>query len=436
LIWAVFAFGNIFHRGHTLGGFMQLPKYSIGVGDRFARQGVAQLRALVKARAAGAAVAPVWNKSHREHTIVGTRPEDVRAEADAAVRDLNWTDPYFVDADHIGLAQVERFAASSDFFTIDVAESIGRRAADDELAAFVRRHSRYLGILEVAGAAAPLPIDQATIERAASKFLLAVHEADNVFRRIADLKAGRGFVVEISMDETDQPQTPVELLFILAAAAERRIPVQTIAPRLVGRFNKGVDYVGDVAQFAREFNDHLAVVAFAIKEFGLPENLKLSIHSGSDKFSIYGPVREALRRFGAGVHLKTAGTTWLEEITGLAAAGGDGLALTKEIYRSAHARREELCGPYASVVDIHPARLASPDEVDGWDAEALVSAIRHDDLCPAYNPDMRQLLHVGYKLAAEMGRRWLDALEKHVDVVGRNVTENLFDRHVTPLFLG
>src|SRR5437660_12811486 len=119
------------------------------------------------------------------------------------------------------------------------------------------------------------------------------------------------------MDEPDSPQTPPELLVILAAIADEKIPIQTIAPKFTGRFNKGVDYVGDVVQFEKEFSEDLAVIAFAIKQYGLPGNLKLSVHSGSDKFSIYGPIRRSLKKFGAGVHVKTAGTTWLEELTGL-----------------------------------------------------------------------------------------------------------------------
>jgi len=111
------------------------------------------------------------------------------------------------------------------------------------------------------------------------------------------------------MDETDQPQKPVEMLFILAAIADEGVPARTIAPKFTGRFNKGVDYVGDVSQFAKEFEEDLAVVAFAVKEFGLPEDLKFSIHSGSDKFSIYQPMKKAMKKFNAGLHIKTAGTT-------------------------------------------------------------------------------------------------------------------------------
>ena len=101
------------------------------------------------------------------------------------------------------------------------------------------------------------------------------------------------------MDETDRAQSPVELLIILAAIADEGIPVQTIAPKFSGRFNKGVDYVGDVAQFEREFALDIAAIAYAVKQFGLPANLKLSVHSGSDKFSIYPAIHachQALRR--------------------------------------------------------------------------------------------------------------------------------------------
>ena len=98
------------------------------------------------------------------------------------------------------------------------------------------------------------------------------------------------------MDETDAAQTPAELLIILAAIADEGIPVQTIAPKFTGRFNKGVDYVGDVAQFRREMALDVAAIAWAVSHFGLPKNLKLSIHSGSDKFSIYPAIYETTKK--------------------------------------------------------------------------------------------------------------------------------------------
>jgi hypothetical protein len=225
------------------------------------------------------------------------------------------------------------------------------------------------------------------------------------------------------------------LLVILAAIADEGIPIQTIAPKFTGRFNKGVDYVGDVAQFEREFNDDIAVIAFAVKQYGLPANLKLSVHSGSDKFSIYAPIRRALARTGAGLHLKTAGTTWLEEVIGLAEAGGDGLVIAKEIYAQALEHTDELCAPYATVIDIDRAKLPSAKLVNGWTSAEFVAALRHDPRNPAFNPHLRQLLHVGYKIAAHMKERYLNALEKHEAVVARNVTENLYERHLKPLFV-
>jgi hypothetical protein len=237
------------------------------------------------------------------------------------------------------------------------------------------------------------------------------------------------------MDETPDPQTPVELLFILAAIAEEGIPVHTVAPKFTGRFNKGVDYVGEVRTFIREFEQDLAVVAFAAREFGMSPGLKLSVHSGSDKFALYGPIRESLKKFDAGLHLKTAGTTWLEEVIGLAEAGEDGLEIAKDIYRLALSRSAELCGPYASVIDIDPQKLPDPGQVEGWDGKRFASALRHDRTRPEYSPDFRQLIHVAYRIAAEMDGRYLNALEKHAGVIGKNVTENLYERHLKRVFL-
>ena len=414
---------------------MTLEKYSMGVGDRFARQARAQLCACMQAAKEGVDVIPVWNKSNREHQIIGSTPASVRAAADAAVKALGWTRPYHVDADHIRVDTVDGFIPCSDFFTIDVADWIGKPAAAEAVKALVDRHPELVGRHAIAGIEAPVETTRAEVEQMAAKYLLAVQEAGRTYRHIAQAKGEGRFITEVSLDETDSPQTPTELLLILAALADEGIPVQTIAPKFTGRFNKGVDYVGDVAQFEKEFNADLAVIAHAVKQYGLPANLKLSVHSGSDKFSLYGPIRRALARFQAGVHVKTAGTTWLEEVIGLAEADGLGLALAKEIYAGALAQAEELCRPYATVIDIDPRRLLSAEAVNGWSAGEFVAAVRHEQQNKAFNPHMRQLLHVGYKIAAKMGNRYLDALAACEVTVSKNVTENLYRRHLKPLFL-
>jgi len=412
---------------------MKLEKYSFGMGDRFYHQGAAQLQAIVNAKDAGIDIIPVWNKSNREHEIVGTEPDSLRTEADDAVRKLGWVGNYHVDADHITLNTVDRFLYCSDFFTIDVGESIGEAASDSDIDSFVTRHGKYIGNLNIPGAGT-YEVTRTDLEGVARTFLKAVQTAGVIYRHIVE-KRGDDFIPEVSLDETENPQTPLELFFILAAIADEGIPAQTIAPKFTGRFNKGVDYVGDVVQFEKEFNDDLATIAFAISEFGLPDNLKLSIHSGSDKFSIYGPIREALRRTGAGVHVKTAGTTWLEELIGLAEAGGEGLVIAKEVYAKSLEHRDALCKPYATVIDIDAAQLPSAETVNGWSGEEYARALRHNQADPLYNLHLRQLLHVGYKVAAQMGERYYGALKKFEPDVARNVTENLWERHIKILFM-
>lgn len=414
---------------------IKIEKYTLGVGDRFAHQARAQLRACQLAAESGVEIIPVWNKSNREHMIVGSEPTSVRVAADAAVKAAGWKKSYYVDADHINLDTVDRFITASDFYTLDVAHFIGKAAKSEDIQAFVARHPELIGELKVTGIAEPLNITKEYVAEVAAKYLFAVQQAGQIYRHILKDKKG-DFITEVSMDETDAPQTPPELLIILAAVADEKIPIQTVAPKFTGRFNKGVDYVGNVKQFAREFEDDLAVIAFAIRKYGLPETLKLSVHSGSDKFSIYGPIREALKKTGAGVHLKTAGTTWLEELIGLAEAGPEGLQLAKEVYAKAFADKEALCEPYASVIDIDYAKLPSPEEVQNWTATQYTGALRHDQKNPNFNANVRQLLHVGYKVAAKKGDRYLNMLKQCEESISRNVTENLFDRHVKPLFLG
>ncbi|MDD2706400.1 MAG: tagaturonate epimerase family protein [Verrucomicrobiae bacterium] len=415
---------------------MKIEKFSMGVGDRFGRQAKAQLCALSMACEQGSVVVPVWNKSNREHTLIGTKPAQTRQSADAAVKAAGWKHSYYLDADHINLKNVDGFLAACDFFTLDVADFIGMAPAEQDLRQFVDAQQGLAGTVKVKGIDQPLQISKSQLESIGRKYLTAVKEAAKTYRHIEKAKGADCFVTEVSMDESEHPQTPVELLVILAALAKEGVPAQTIAPKFTGRFNKGVDYVGDVKQFAKEFEEDLAVLAHAVSEFKLPSSLKLSVHSGSDKFSLYPIMRSAMKKFDAGVHLKTAGTTWLEEVVGLAMAGGDGLKLAAEIYELAYGRREELSKPYATVIDINPAKLPAPAEVKGWSSVQFVAALQHNQKCPGFNPHLRQLVHVSFKIAAEMGKRYDDALQKHEAVIARNVTENLFDRHIRPLFLG
>jgi len=414
---------------------MKIEKFTFGVGDRFAHQAKAQLRAFQMAAERGIDITPVWNKSNREHLIVGSEPSSVEAAAAIAIRESGWNKPWHVDADHINLDTVDRFIAPSDFYTLDVAHFIGKPAPDADIQAFVARHPELVGTLAIPGVDKPISSTPAYVAEVASKYLAAVKAAGAIYRHIVAKKGVENFITEVSIDETDSPQTPPELLIILAAIADEKIPIQTIAPKFTGRFNKGVDYVGDTAQFAIEFSDDLAVIAYAIEKYHLPETLKLSVHSGSDKFSIYGAIRDAIRRTGAGLHLKTAGTTWLEELIGLAEAGSEGLALAKEVYAEAFAHKEELCEPYAAVIDIDYAKLPAPEVVKGWTAEQYTDALRHVQKNPNFNPNVRQLLHVGYKVAAKMGDRYLNMLRRSEESISRNVTQNIFDRHIKPLFL-
>ena len=378
---------------------MTIGKYSFGVGDRFAHEGINQLKALIEAEERfGVHFVPVWNKSNREHQIVGTEPAETRAEADAAVKALNYKGQYFVDADHINLNNVDRFIDSSDFFTIDVADYIGKSGSMEE------------------------------------RFLPAIKEAGRIYRHIAEKKGADNFVTEVSMDEVDEAQTPEELRYILREIAKEGIPVQTIAPKFTGRFNKGVDYRGDLARFEREFEQDLMVIDEAVREYGLPANLKLSIHSGSDKFSIYPIMGRLIRKHDKGIHIKTAGTTWLEENIGLAVADPAALELAKKIYVNALGRMAELTVPYATVIDVDVTKLPTPEEVAKWDADTYARTMRHNQEDPLYNPSFRQLIHVSYKIAAELAEEFLPALEKHTDVIGEQITANLCDRHIARLF--
>ena len=412
----------------------KLPRFTIGTGDRFGHQGTAQLTAIRDAFDQGIPVYPVWNKSNREHTLVGTVPQSLRDEADQAVANLGWARPYFVDADHIGLQTVDAFLPYCDFFTIDIADFSGHRAPEEKIREFVARHENLIGSHRLPNLDFPVVIERGDMEKTAAKFLLAIAEAGRIHRHIDSAKPDGNFAIEVSVDETDLPQSPAELLGILAMLADEKIPTQTIAPKFTGSFNKGVDYVGDLLAFEHEFDADLAIVAHAVQIFGLPETLKLSVHSGSDKFSLYPVIRRLVQKHSAGLHLKTAGTTWLEEVAGLAESGGEGLAIAKEIYTTALPKAVELIKPYAPVVDIDTVTLPTAAEVAGWTSKDFVERLEHNQSSPLYNPQFRQFLHVSFRVAADMGSLFTDALKANADAISRRVRSNLLHKHILAVF--
>ena len=173
---------------------LTIEKFSLGVGDRFAHQARPQLRACMMAADQGADVVPVWNKSNREHNIIGSEPASVRAAAEQAVKELGWSKPFHVDADHINLTTVDRFLGASDFYTLDVADAIGKAADAASVDAFVNRHPELGARTETAAIA--------------GKYLFAVQEAGRIYRHIKDAKGEGNFITEVSMDETDCPPDP------------------------------------------------------------------------------------------------------------------------------------------------------------------------------------------------------------------------------------
>lgn len=412
-----------------------LGKYSLGMGDRFGHQGHAQLKAITEAAKNGVAITPVWNKSNREHMIIGTQPQDVRKEADAVTRAAGFREPYFVDADHINLDTVDRFIPSSDFFTIDLASYIGKRADDSKIGSFLERAEKYADRVEIPGIRKAIKCSADHLTNIAEKYLFAVGKAGEIYRKIEKSKGTGNFITEVSMDEVAAPQTPLELFFILLMLGEEKVPVQTIAPKFSGRFNKGVDYVGDPAQFELEFEEDLMVISHAVREFRLPPELKISIHSGSDKFALYPLIGSILKKHDKGVHLKTAGTTWLEEIIGLAEADGEALDFAKSVYIQAIEKIDELCAPYADVIDINKSLLPSAGEVRAWNSRKFAASLRHDQSNSDYNPNMRQLIHVAYKLAANEMDRFTKLLNKHEELVSRCVFDNMYSRHIKRIFL-
>ncbi len=417
-----------------IGEEVKLEKYSIGIGDRFGKECAPQLEAVQLARQNGVELVPVWNKSNREHSIIGSNPSNTQQIIQSAVSEFKWKNSFYIDADHINLKSVDHFLDYSNFFTLDVGEFINKRASDEEITSFLKNISSFKGKVEIPGSKKMYDVDDSLLTMIAEKYLAAIKEAGKIYRHILSKKPDNNFVIEVSFDEVDEAQSPIDIFFILAAVAQEKIPIQTIAPKFVGKFLKGIDYIGNLSEFEQEFEEIILIIEQSKKIFDLPQNLKLSVHSGSDKFSIYPIINKIIKKHNTGIHVKTAGTTWLEELIGLALSGTRGLSLVKEIYTEGYQRYDELLQPYLHSVEIQKDKLPTPNEVKSWNQEKLIAALRHEPNSKTLDVNLRQLLHISFRIAAEKGKIYYDVMEEARTSINKCVTENLFERHIKQLF--
>jgi hypothetical protein len=354
-------------------------KPSFGFGDRLGLATPGHIAAVCTAAAGNAAIAPIFaQQSVRENGRLGRTPQEVLDCAMWAVFACGWQAPWGADADHLKTkADVEPFVrAGYSFFTVDPGEHVDNTSG--------------------------LP---------AVKYGQAIELAAGIYHHLVDLFAEAAFDFEVSIDETDLPTTPAEHAYIAAELARRGVRFTSLAPRFTGSFEKGVDYIGSLAELDGELAQHAAVASAAAAEAGQAQAgpYKISLHSGSDKFSVYPLLA---RHFGSCVHVKTAGTSYLEALRVLASLEPD---LFRQVYHLSRARFETDRASYHI-----SARLEqTPDTVEDADLPGLLD-----------NFHVRELLHVTFGSALVQYRRQLrEALLRH-ETAYHTALQAHFRRHL------
>jgi hypothetical protein len=401
---------------------------SAGFGDRLGLATPGHVRAL---RAAGGGLAPIFaQQSIREIERTGRSPKEVLDDATWGVFAEGWQEGFGADADHLKTPHdVDAWvAAGYSFFTFDPGEYVDdgadaagasalRAAFDDlpwqdleDLPADLKR--RYLAsAFEAEGH--EVRFDDVSLARAVVKYGAAVAHVARLYRHLQTTMGQEDFEVEVSVDETERPTTHAQHAYI--ATELRRLGVRwvSLAPRYVGRFEKGVDYMGDVAGFEEDIEVH-AAIARTVSPDG---PYKLSLHSGSDKFSIYPAFVRQTRGLA---HLKTAGTSYLEALRTVAALDPD---LFREIYDFSRGRYEEDRASYH--VSAQTDRV--PDTVGDAELPALLEQF-----------DAREILHVTFGSVLKEARfrdRLMRLLAEHPGYYAAGL-EKHFLRHLEPFANG
>jgi hypothetical protein len=403
---------------------------SAGFGDRL---GLATPGHLMALRAAGGGLAPIFaQQSIREMERTGRSPQEVLDDATWGVFAEGWQEGFGADADHLKSAEdIDAcVAAGYTFFTFDPGEYVddGAEASGasalrtaleglpwqglEDLPADLKR--RYLDrAFQTEGH--EIRFDDLSLARATVKYGAAVAHVARLYRHLQAAMGERDFEVEVSVDETESPTTHAQHIYI--AMELRRLGVKwvSLAPRYVGRFEKGVDYMGDVASFEEDIEAH-ASIARTISPDG---PYKLSLHSGSDKFSIYPAFARRTRGLA---HLKTAGTSYLEALRTVAALDP---GLFREIYDFSRGRYEEDRASYHVSASLE--RAVQPKDMPDGELPALLEQF-----------DAREILHVTFGAVLKEARfrdRLLGLLREHPDHYAADL-EKHFLRHLEPFANG
>lgn len=394
---------------------------SFGFGDRI---GLATPGHVAAMRAVGGSIAPIYaQQSVRENTRIGRTPQQVMDDAAWGVFQTDWREPWGADADHVKeVAHVAPFvAAGYTFYTIDPSDHVDNAAQTDSLATLRQKaeqapwsilETEYSALQEryctapIGLAGETIRFDEETLLRALGKYGKAVAHTLVLTQEIQRQLGNRTFDLEMSVDETDTPTSAHEHFFIANELLQRGVPVVSLAPRFVGKFQKGVDYMGDLAEFEAELGKHVAIM----QHFG---QYKLSVHTGSDKFSIYGIVH---RQAGGFVHVKTAGTSYLEALRVLTQVNP---ALFRRILTLGHERFAKDRKSY--FLDCQPEQVPPSEALRDAELPALLDQF-----------DARQLLHVTFGSALDEYGTKLKAVLAANEQIYEDVLVAHFRRHLAP----
>ena len=377
---------------------------SFGFGDRL---GLATPGHIAAVR--GTKFAPIFaQQSVRENLRTGRSPRQVLEDARRAVEAAGWHAPWGADADHLkSVDDLPPFIeAGYTFFTVDPGEYVDN-AADTYLLAKLQEKTRIADMdrlsacyLHPDGKQPWGEFDLESLLRAEVKYGRAIRHAAGMNHRLCQMK--ETFDFELSVDETDAPTTPLEHFFIASELTQIGVHFTSLAPRFIGRFEKGVDYLGDLAGLEVELARHAAVMA----HFG---TYKLSLHSGSDKFSVYPLIAQL---WGERLHVKTAGTSYLEALRLLAFTEP---ALFERIWRLAQDSYalERASYHVSTQLEMVPARLALPDLLDDFHAREILH-VTFGSALAQFGPQIMAALK---RLAEEYRAGLQKHFRKHLDLL-------------------
>lgn len=412
---------------------LALGKYSIGFNNSITHPEIAQLAAIQLATNNGIQITPVWNKTYTEHLQTKSTAAEFQNYIEESRKQANWKADYFIDSENITNENIEFFLPHCNYFTFSISDFISNKPTDDKINKLHKLANTFFGTIVIDELSKPISFTENDINLFADKYLGAIENISKLHQVIQNKKGNGNYLVEISAFDLDAPLSTIETFFLFASLFIEKIPVTVFTPRFSGQILRSIDFIGNIQVFENKLVTNANLLESIKKQFNFSSDLKIGIHQACDKPSLYPIINKVIKQANVGIHIKTAGSTWLTDCTALIQINEDTLDLVKSIYAIALNQIDLLSKSYINKLKIDKTKLPTSAEMFMWPSEGMKAVLTIHD--KDFNPNLRQLMSIAFNIAAEYGAIFTECIIDNNEEISKQHTISIYESIIKPILI-